>query len=157
MNLTQYLAVNLKFVLNKKAVWAINNSQLLFILEIWDRAHHVWKKSHFAEVKSVTILALDDFINKARGALFCSVKGASCTTWERFLKESCPCFADCALHSQKREMTVTCCRRSTLLLSTSLNPNCSVCVCWSPSFWRRHVFMSSLDQSREIIWGKKMQ
>jgi len=38
MNLTQYLAVNLEFVLNKKSVWTINIPQLLFILEIWDRA-----------------------------------------------------------------------------------------------------------------------
>lgn len=52
-----------------------------------DLEHHMWEKSHFAEVRSCMILALNYLINKPRVVVFCRVKGVLHATWERFLKE----------------------------------------------------------------------
>lgn len=43
---------------------------------------HMWKKSHFAEVRSCMLLALKDSINKLRISVFCRVKQVLRTTWE---------------------------------------------------------------------------
>lgn len=63
MNLIPYLALNLKFVLNKKSVCVINTSQLLYILEIWDRARDM-QEACFAKVRSCLILASSGVIQK---------------------------------------------------------------------------------------------
>lgn len=67
-----------------------------------------------------------------------------------FSKKCCNFFADFALCFQKREVDILRCGWNIYLSSTSLNHNCSVCVCWSPWMWRRHVFMPNLDTNGEI-------